>query len=120
MKDFLAAKREEMLNVRIIYSDYLSSISSETATKSLASCNSHGSGSEERDRLLDSLQAIASTLPAPETIYQGQMYAVLNNSDRKWYRVTVDHPFGKFQVIFFFSLNATFYNLCSFRLVMSQ
>ncbi len=87
-----------MLNVRAIYSDYMSSISSERATTSLASCNSHASGAEDRDRLFHSLRAIASRLPVPEIIDKGQMYAVLNNSDRKWYRATVGHPCGVFQV----------------------
>jgi len=111
LHDFLAVKRDEMLHIRTILSNYLSAKSPGTPDRSLAAPNDiHKSipsvpsldtdretDAEEIDRLSKLLHDNAHSFSVPVTIVPDDIYVVLNN-DRKWFRAFVGLPCGIFQV----------------------
>ena len=111
LHDFLAVKRDEMVRIRTILSNYLSAKSTGTPDRSLAALNDiqkiitsvpsletdRETDAEEIDRLSKLLHDNAHSFSVPATIVPDDIYVVLNN-DRKWFRAIVGLPCGKFQV----------------------
>lgn len=57
---------------------------------------------DERDRFFDSVQNVASNCPAPNLIVPGEMYAVFNRDEKKWFRASISRAYTEsFQVTFF-------------------
>jgi len=118
--DCLAIKREEMLKIRKIFSDFMLSTLSEKRESGSASmgpkpddtflgtitaitdpgefCVVRWHEIQERERFFHQIQSTATNFHPIDAIVPGQMYAVLISSDQNWFRAIAGVSCGFFQV----------------------